>query len=67
MTNRAPVVLLSNRQQHKNNKKYNWSTCLRPVDSNLFGKVTRSTDPAMVGHLLTNLEFTNSNITEIVP
>ena len=51
MTNRLPVVLLNNRQQHKNN----WSTCLRPVDSNLFGKVTRSTDPAMVSHLVSNL------------
>ena len=28
---------------------------MRPVDSNLFGKVTRSTDPAMVGHLVSNL------------
>ena len=51
MTNRAPLVLLNNRQQHKNN----WSTCLRPVDSNLLCKVTRSTDPAMVGHLVSNL------------
>ena len=51
MTNRAPLVLLNNRQQHKNN----WSTCLRPVDGNLLCKVTRSTDPAMVGHLVSNL------------
>ena len=28
---------------------------MRPVDSNLLCKVTRSTDPAMVGHLVSNL------------
>ena len=69
MTNRVPVVLLNNRQQHKKHNKNNWSTCLRPVDSNLLCKVTRSTDPAMVGHLVSNLvkNSQNSNIADTVP